>query len=64
MVEAAPTSAFEMTETDFLFQFEIITLDAPALFRGANEMGERDGFIERRKPELRRRIFVIRPFDQ
>jgi len=64
MVEASPTSAFEMTGSDFLLQFEIVPFDAPALFGGAHEMDERDGFIARRIPKVCRRFFVVRPLDQ
>ena len=64
MVKASPTSAFEVTKPDFLFQFEIIALDTPAEFRHVHEMSERHGRIQCREPEFRRRLFVVWPFDQ
>ena len=33
MVKAAPTTAFIMTETDLLLEFEIVALNPPAQFR-------------------------------
>src|ERR1700693_2682738 len=42
MMKAAPIAPFVMTETDFLLEFPVVTLDAPAHFDGGYEFLERD----------------------
>jgi hypothetical protein len=42
MVEAAPSSPFEVAEPNLLFEFLVVTFDAPAQFGGVDELMERD----------------------
>jgi hypothetical protein len=43
-MKASPPAALEMTEANFLFQFEIVALNAPSQFCCAHKMGECDIF--------------------
>jgi hypothetical protein len=42
MVEAAPSPPFEVPEPDFLFEFLIVALDAPAQLGNIDELPEGD----------------------
>jgi hypothetical protein len=53
MLEAAPAATFEMVEPELIFEFLIITLDAPAQFGEANEISEGRRCRQGREPILR-----------
>jgi hypothetical protein len=64
MVKATPTAAFIMTETKFLLEFEIISLDPPAKFGLIDHTCERDVGGQCGKPVVIRFGFTLRPLDQ
>ena len=64
MVKATPTAAFIVTETKFLLEFEIISLDPPAQFGLIDHTFERDVGGQCGKPVVIRFGFTLRPLDQ
>ena len=44
MVEAAPSSSFEMSQPDFLLEFLIVAFDPPSQLSNVDELTERDVF--------------------
>ena len=64
MVKATPTAAFIVTETKFLLEFEIISLDPPAKFGLIDHTFERDVGGQCGKPVVIRFGFTLRPLDQ
>jgi len=64
VVEAAPAAAFVMADADFLFQIEIIALDAPAQFGEMDEAFKRDVFRGGREPVFGGFRLPLRPFNQ
>lgn len=64
MVEASPTSALVMSETDFLLKFLVIPFDTPAQFGKIDQFGEGNVFRQGRKPIFGRLRLTLRPFDQ
>ena len=64
MVKASPTAAFVVTETEFLLEFEIISLDPPAKFGLIDRAFERDVGGPCGKPVVIRFGFTLRPLDQ
>ena len=64
MVKASPTAAFVVTETEFLLEFEIISLDPPAKFGLIDRTFERDVGGPCGKPVVIRFGFTLRPLDQ
>src|SRR5262249_27858147 len=58
VVKPPPASTLEMSKADLLFQFEIVSLNAPSKFCRANKMSERDVRSQCRKPEFRRRVLI------
>ena len=63
-MEAAPAAAFEVAQTNFLFELLIVALDAPAQFRHPDHGGKADVRWQRRKPIFGRLLFAPGPFDQ
>src|SRR3977135_1205843 len=64
MVEAAPSSPFEMPEPDFLLEFLIVALDPPAHLGNINELPEGVVSWKRREPIFDRLLLTIGPIDQ
>ncbi len=64
MVEAAPPTTFIVPEAEFLFEFLVIALDAPAQLGEIDEA--REGKVRRqgREPIFGRLVFTLGPFDQ
>jgi hypothetical protein len=46
MVEAYPATSFEVPEPDLLLEFLIVALDAPAQFRGIDQIVEPDALCK------------------
>src|SRR6266852_8387424 len=64
MMEAAPPAAFEVPKPDFLLEFLIVPLDAPAQLGKVDELAEADVGWQRRQPILGRLGFALGPLDQ
>src|SRR6516162_4972115 len=64
MMEAPPSAALIVAEADFLFEFLIVALDAPAQLGEVDESAERHALVDGCEPEFRGRSFILRPFDQ
>jgi hypothetical protein len=64
VVEASPSSAFEMPEPDLLLEFLVVTLDAPAQLGELDQSRKGDVFGEGREPIFGRFVFPLRPLDQ
>jgi hypothetical protein len=64
MMKAAPSAAFEVSQTEFLFQFFIIAFDDPALFRQSGQVAQSDLFRQIRQPVFARFGFPAGPLDQ
>src|ERR1700682_2594908 len=64
MMEATPAAALEMVEPEFVLEFLIVTLDAPAQLRQAHECSEGRRRRHGREPVLRGRSLPAGPFDQ
>src|SRR5208337_4497007 len=64
MMEAAPTSPFEVTEPDLLLQFLIIALDTPAQFGDAHHFAEGNVLRKRREPVFGGFLLAFGPLDQ
>src|ERR1700675_4889490 len=63
MMKAWPSSPFKMAQANFLLEFLIVALDAPAYFGGVDQIAERNAFWQGRQPILGRCILVLRPLD-
>ena len=63
-MKTAPSSPLIVAETEFLLQFLVITLDAPAQLGEIHETRKAYGCRQGRKPILGRLVFALRPFDQ
>ena len=50
MMEATPSAAFEVSETDLLLEFLIVAFDAPAQLGEVDEFAEVDVGRQRRQP--------------
>ena len=64
MVEAAPSSSFEMSQPDLLLEFLIVAFDPPSQLGNVDELTERDVLRKRRQPIFDRLLFAVGPFDQ
>src|SRR5271157_5947198 len=64
VVEAAPSTAFEMSKSDFLLELLIIALDAPAQLGEVDQISEGNVLRKRRKPVFGRLALAFRPLDQ
>ena len=64
MVEAAPSSSFEMSRPDLLLEFLIVAFDSPSQLGNVDELTERDVFRKRRQPIFDRLLLAIGPFNQ
>ena len=64
MMEAAPTSPFEVTEPDLLLQFMIIALDTPAQFGDVHQFAEGNVLRKRREPVFGGFLLAFGPLDQ
>src|SRR5277367_5279714 len=64
MVETTPTPTFVMTESYFLLEFEIVTLDPPAQFGLIDHTFERDVGGQCGKPVVIRFGCALWPLDQ
>src|ERR1700739_3608675 len=64
MMEAPPSAALIVAEADFLFEFLIVALDAPAQLGEVDESAERHALVDGCEPEFCRRSFILRPFDK
>lgn len=60
VVEADPSSTLEVAKSDFLLQVQIISLGTPAHNGDVDKTVERDVLRQRREPELRRLLLVLR----
>src|SRR6201988_1402062 len=63
MMEAPPSAALIVAEADFLFEFLIVALDAPAQLGEVDESAERHALVDGCEPEFWR-SFILRPFDK
>ena len=63
-MKAAPAAAFEMAQSEFLFQFFIIALDDPALFSQSDQVAQSDVFRQVRHPVFARFAFATGPLDE
>ena len=59
MMEAPPGAALVMAEADFLLEFLIVALDAPAQLGEVDQGGKRHVAIDGREPEFRGCSFVL-----
>src|SRR6202165_6166563 len=64
VVEAAPSSPFEVAEPHLLLEILVVALDAPAHHGDVDETIERDASRQRREPILGRCLLAVRPLDQ
>src|SRR6516225_9793404 len=64
VLEPPPSAAFEMTETNLLFEFLVVTLDAPAQFRKVHQTIKSSRLRKGRKPVFCRLFLAFRPLDQ
>ena len=64
VVEAAPSTAFEMSKSDFLLELLIVALDAPAQFGEVNQISKGNVLRKGRKPVFGRLVFSFWPLDQ
>src|SRR5260370_11343702 len=64
VVEASPTSPFEVSKPELLFQLLIIALDAPAQLGQIDQAFEGDVCGQRREPIFGRLLLAFGPFDQ
>jgi len=64
VMKAAPTAALEMAEAKLLFEFLVITLDAPAQLGDAHQLLERSGGGQGTQEVFGRFGFATRPLDQ
>src|SRR5260370_20558094 len=64
VVEASPTSPFEMSKPELLFQLLIIALDAPAQLGQIDQAFEGDVRGQRREPIFGRFFLAFGPLDQ
>lgn len=64
MLKATPVAPFVMSETDLLFELEVISFDAPAHFGGGHQFLERDGFRQGGQKIVGRLGFIRGPFDE
>ena len=64
VTEAAPAASFVMIQPEFLFEFLIIPLDAPALIRSADQFIECRGLGQRGEGVLLRFGLMLRPLDE
>ena len=64
MMKTAPSAAFEVTQSEFLFQFFIIAFDDPALFRQSDQVAQSAVFRQVRHPVFARFGFTAGPLDQ
>lgn len=64
MMEASPATPLVMAEPEFLFEFLIVALDAPAQFGGADERCERSVGGESGEPVFERLGIALGAFDQ
>src|SRR5215475_15034083 len=64
VMETAPAAALEMIEAQFLFEFLIIALNAPAQLGEAHEVGEGCCHWQRRQPILGGVGRGARPLDE
>jgi hypothetical protein len=64
MVEATPSTPFEVAEPNLLLEFLIIALDAPAQFGDVDETAQGDVLWQGRKPVFSRLVLALRPLDQ
>ena len=63
VMEAGPVASFVVTQPEFLLEFQVVPLDAPAPFDRMDEGMEGDVFGERRKPVAGRFGVAAGPFD-
>ena len=63
-MEAAPAAALVMPEPEFLLEFLVIALDAPAQFRRIDQAREGDVLRQGREPVLGGLRLSRRPFDE
>src|ERR1700750_2378618 len=64
VVEAAPASAFEVAEPEFLLELLVVALDAPAQLRNVDQTFEGDVGWQGREPVFGRLLLAFRPFEQ
>src|SRR5260370_2404046 len=64
VVEASPTSPFEVSKPELLFQLLIIALDAPAQLGQIDQAFEGDVRGQRREPIFGRFFLAFAPLDQ
>ena len=64
MMKAAPIAPFVMTETDFLLEFAVVALDAPAHLDGAHQLLERNVRRQGGQEIAGRLGFAFGPFDE
>ena len=65
MMEALPASSLEVIQAEFVLEFTIVLLDAPARLGGGNQLGEGGPFLgQARQPVARRRGFTFWPLNE
>ncbi len=64
MVDATPAAALEVGQAQFLLEFLVVALNAPAAFRRRHQGRQGGGLGQRRQPVLRWLGLARRPLDQ
>src|SRR4051812_21476914 len=64
MMKAAPVTAFVVTKTDLLLEFQVVALDAPAHLYGGHQIVERDVSGQGAQMIVNGLVFAFRPFDE
>src|SRR3970282_869262 len=64
MMKDAPVASLVMPKTEFLFEFKVVALDAPAHLDGGHQILKRDGFGQVGQEIMRGLGFTARPFDE
>jgi hypothetical protein len=64
MMEFAPSTALKVPQAQFLFQFQIILFDNPALLPHGNQISPLDALVQIRQPVFARFSIAIGPLDQ
>src|SRR5271167_1579062 len=64
MMKTAPAAAFEVSQSEFLFQFFIIAFDDPALFGPGDQVAQSAVFRQIRQPVFARFGLAAGPLDE
>ncbi|AYC35932.1 hypothetical protein DWG14_00140 [Streptomyces griseorubiginosus] len=64
VVPAGPGAAFEVVESQAVFELAVVMFDPPAHLRPPHQVSDGCGGGQVRHPVARRRVLALRPFDQ